>query len=239
MKTKKHYLIVGGTSGLGYEYVKKIHKNNVVSVIGRNINKISELNKKGVKAINFDLSNLIDIEKQLSEIISYNGKIDNFIFCAGIQNIKPMKMLTVEEIEKIITINFTSAAVLTSLCSKNKFSNELANFILISSTAASNPERGIATYAATKAALNQLIKSLSTELAPKRINGIAPGWLKTPMTANFKHIYNEEFVNKYNKKALGITSLDDVCNVIDYLLSGQSKYINGEIIHVDGGARFC
>lgn len=239
MKNKKHYLIIGGTSGLGYEYVKKIYKNNVVSVIGRNINKINELQKNGVKAVNFDLTNLLDIEKKCLEIVSYNGKIDNFIFCAGIQNIKPMKMLSVQEIEKIITINFTSAAVLTSLCSKNKFSNELANFILISSTAASNPERGIAAYSATKAALNQLIKSLSTEIAPKRINGIAPGWLKTPMTERFKHIYNEEFVDKYNNKALGITSLDDVCNVIDYLLSDKGKYINGEIIHVDGGARFC
>lgn len=108
--------------------------------------------------------------------------------------------------------------------------------LFISSIAGEKPEKGIVAYSASKASLNAMIKALAKEVAPVRVNGIAPGFLETEMTKEYEHIYNDEFIEQIKQSyPLGLGSVEDIADVASFLVSSSAKYITGEIIRVDGG----
>ncbi len=128
-----------------------------------------------------------------------------------------------------LSSNFYLAKIFYPIISKN------GRFIMISSTDANYGGAITVAYAASKAGVNSLTKSLSLLFKDKmiRVNSIAPGWVKTPMIAD----NGEKFINE----VAGINPLKrnadpiDISRVIKFLLSEQSDYINGQVITVDGG----
>jgi NAD(P)-dependent dehydrogenase (short-subunit alcohol dehydrogenase family) len=91
-------------------------------------------------------------------------------------------------------------------------------------------------YGATKSAVESLVVGLAKELAPKRVVGISPGWLDTPMTRGFSNIYNENYLDGIKKKsALGLVNVSDVVKAIDFMVSEAASKITGQVLTVDGG----
>ena len=176
-----------------------------------------------------------EIEEFVKRVTKNYGKFDNLIFCAGIQNIKPLRVMRVDEIIQIFNINLISAMIFAKAFSSKKISNPNASIIFISSIASYKPETGILAYSASKAALNNFIKGAAKELSPIRVNGVAPGFLKTEMTKKFSHIYTDDFIKELDKNSpVGLANIDDVVDTIEFLIN--SSHITGEIITVDGGA---
>jgi len=222
-------LVVGASSGIGRTIAELLERNhNVIKVARRECEGNFE---------KFDVSNLDGIDDLVKSIVKKYGKLDALIYSAGIQNIKPLRVIKTTEIREIFDINFFAPMLFAKSFSSKRVSNKEANILFISSIAGIKPENGILAYSASKAALNNFTQGLAKEIAPIRVNAIAPGFLDTEMTRKFSNIYNDEFKQKLkNENPLGIGNIEDVANLAEFLISSKAKYITGEIIRVDGGA---
>jgi len=220
-------LVIGASSGIGEAIVKKFGG----LAVARREEKLSQFEKYET----FDISNIQEIEPFVKSVTKEYGKFDNLIFCAGIQNIKPLKVMKVDEIIQIFNTNVLSAMIFAKAFSSKRVSHLKSSMIFISSIASYKPESGILAYSASKAALNNLIKGAAKELSPIRVNGVAPGFLETEMTERFNHIYTEDFIEELNiNSPAGLATIDDVVKTVKFLI--DSSHITGEIITVDGGA---
>ena len=220
-------LVIGASSGIGEAVVKKLGG----VAVARREEKLKQFEKYEL----FDVSNLQEIEEFVKRVAKHYGKFDNLIFCTGVQNIKPLRVMRVDEIIQIFNINLISAMIFAKAFSSKRVSNPNASMIFISSIASYKPESGILAYSASKAALNNFIKAAAKELSPIRVNGVAPGFLKTEMTEKFSHIYTDDFIKNLDKNSpVGLADVDDVVDAIEFLVN--SSHITGEIITIDGGA---
>ena len=220
-------LVIGASSGIGEAIVKRLGG----IAVARRESKLKQFNKYEI----FDVANLDKIENFVKTIVKKYGKFDNLIFCAGMQNIKPLKVIKESEIIEIFTVNLFSAMMFAKVFSSKRISNPNSSMVFISSIASYKPESGILSYSASKAALNNFIQGAAKELAPIRVNGVAPGFLQTEMTEKFAHIYNDEFIKNLEQNSpLGLVTLEDIVDSVEFLIN--SKHITGEIIRIDGGA---
>ena len=234
---KPHSLIVGASSGIGYSLAKRLSKSHQVTAVARRLEKLDHLKKFGVKTLELDVTDEINFRESIKRIVIDTGKLDNAIYCAGFQKIKPMRSVNDDDIAKIMKTNLIGPMILGSLFGTNRISKNDATFCVVSSIAAIRPEPGIVPYSVSKAGLNALIKGMAVELAPRRIVGVAPGWLDTELTSKLSHIYNDDFLeNLRNSSPLGIADIDSIIDCIEFLLSNQAKFITGQIITVDGGS---
>ncbi len=220
-------LIIGASSGVGKAVVDKLGG----IAVARKEERLKEFEKYEI----FDVSILDKIEDFVKRVAKKYGKFDNLIFCAGIQNVKPLAVMKPDEIIEIFNTNIISAMIFAKVFSSKRVSNPNASMIFISSIASIRPESGILAYSASKAALNNFIRGAAKEMSPLRINGVAPGFLKTQMTEKFSYVYTEKFIEELDKNSpVGLANIDDVVNTVEFLIN--SKHITGEIIIVDGGA---
>jgi NAD(P)-dependent dehydrogenase (short-subunit alcohol dehydrogenase family) len=224
---KLNNLVIGASSGIGEAVVKKIGG----VAVARREEKLKQFEKYEV----FDVTKLEEIEGFVKNCVNKYGKFDNLIYCAGIQNIKPLKVTKIDEIIQIFNTNLFAAMIFAKIFYSKKISNSSASMIFISSIASYKAESGILSYSASKAGLNSFIKGAAKELSPIRVNGIAPGFLQTEMTQKFKYIYNDEFIENLEKNSpAGLVDMEDIVKTIEFLIN--TKHITGEIITIDGGA---
>ena len=231
-------LVVGASSGIGRAIALKLSKNYQVFAMARREDRLKELKESGITPIPFDVTNLNDIEKAVKALSKEYGKFSTLIYSAGVQNIKPLRVNKISEVEYLYRVNtiaplfFAKAFASKSVVDKDNY----PSMLFISSIAGEKPEKGIVAYSASKASLNAMIKALAKEVAPVRVNGIAPGFLETEMTKEYEHIYNDEFIEQIKQSyPLGLGSVEDIADVASFLVSSSAKYITGEIIRVDGG----
>ena len=231
-------LVVGASSGIGRAIALKLSKNYQVFAMARREDRLKELKNSGITPVAFDVTNLNDIEKAVKALSKEYGKFSTLIYSAGVQNIKPLRVIKPSEVEYLYRVNtiaplfFAKAFASKSVVDKDNY----PSMLFISSIAGEKPEKGIVAYSASKASLNAMIKALAKEVAPVRVNGIAPGFLETEMTKEYEHIYNDEFIEQIKQSyPLGLGSVEDIAEVASFLVSSSAKYITGEIIRVDGG----
>lgn len=231
-------LVVGASSGIGRAIAIKLSQTHKVFAMARREDKLEELRDRDITPVVFDVTNLDEIEKTLKTLAKEYGKFSTLIYSAGVQNIKPIRVIKPTEVEYLYRVNtiaplfFAKAFASKSVLDKENY----PSIIFISSIASQKPEKGIVAYGASKASLDNMTKALAKELAPIRVNGIAPGFLETEMTKSYEHIYTDEFIEQIKQNyPLGLGSVDDIAEVSSFLVSKSAKYITGEIIRVDGG----
>jgi len=225
-------LVIGASSGIGFAIAKLLSSNYRVVTVARREERLKEFENYH----SFDVSNLEDINDFLKTLVQKYGKFNSLIYSAGVQNIKPLKVTKVEEAKKLFDVNYFAPLFFAKSFSSKKIAHPKSSILFISSIAGFKSEVGILNYSASKSALNNLTQGLAKEIAPIRVNAIAPGFLETEMTEKFSHIYNDVFIEKLEKEyPLGLASVDDVANLAEFLISEKAKYITGDIIKVDGG----
>ena len=237
MKNKKHLLVIGGTSGIGLEYIKKVNKKFKITVFGRNKKNLEILKKKfsSVNCYACDVRDNKKLNHSFKKAVSIFGRIDILLYSAGIQILKPHRIMNNEDFELCYSTNLGGALNSSNIFLSNKISNEKSVFCVISSISSFLSEPGLVSYSVSKSGLNTMIKGLARECAPRRFVGLAPGWLKTNMTENQK-FYNNQIISIIKKKSpLGLIEMKDVLNLISFLTSSKAKKITGQIIRVDGG----
>jgi NAD(P)-dependent dehydrogenase (short-subunit alcohol dehydrogenase family) len=236
MMHKKHALIVGASSGLGSECLRHFAKNYNVTGLSRRGTLPNEVIATESLGLACDGTNINELRTSIEVAVERFGKISLVIVSSGIQNIKPVRNFKQQESIEMIQTNLLLPYNVASIFASQKISVPDAVLCFITSIAAQNPEPGIVLYGATKSAVESLVVGLAKELAPKRVVGISPGWLDTPMTRGFSNIYNENYLDGIKKKsALGLVNVSDVVKAIDFMVSEAASKITGQVLTVDGG----
>ena len=235
-------LLTGSTGGIGGAILNKLLQNkaNVIAT-GTNEKKLDIIKKKFSDVIvkKFDITNhgtIQDFIEECNEI--FQKKIDVLINNAGITNDNLAIRMKDEEWNKVINLNLTSSFLLTKNTIKKMLKNKNGKIINITSVVGHTGNIGQANYAASKAGLIGMSKSLALEYGKKniKVNCISPGFIKSEMTENINESYKKTLEEKISLERFGTP--DDVANVVLFLSSELSDYITGETIHVNGGMYF-
>lgn len=238
---KKIVLITGSTKGIGKTIaIKFANEGATVILNGRDkkrgediIKLINKTNKDNNSIfIPADVGNYSDIKKLFKKIVNKFDNIDILINNAGIHEVKSFLQINEKDWDKIFQVNLKG----TFYCCKEALKYMLQNKkgIILNMTSIAAKTGGIlpvAHYAASKAAIISLTKSLAREFAQFgiRCNAIAPGTIKTNMTSSF----NSNLLGEIPLKKLGTTN--DIANAAAFLCSDEASYITGEILDVNGG----
>lgn len=233
----KTILVTGASSGIGRQVALSCSAAGaVVIATGRNEERLhkvlTELSVGDHRAIVADLANDAGIEALGSSV----GKIDGVVHCAGISQLAPMRMASRAHIEGQLNANVIAPMLLTKQLLTRNCLLEHGSILFISSISAHIGVHGVTAYSASKAALEGMARSLSMEVARKkiRVNCLAPGLVETPMFAAAQSTTGglEDTVAKY---PLGIGKPEDVANAAIFFLSHASRWITGTTLVLDGG----
>jgi NAD(P)-dependent dehydrogenase (short-subunit alcohol dehydrogenase family) len=185
---------------------------------------------------------LLEYEKVVQivkDMVVQKGKISGLINCAGISTTLPLNAISPGKMELFFQSNVIGAINLSNQVLKSAhFSEEGGSVIFISSVVGLVGENGKTLYSMTKGALIAAVKSMSMELAKRkiRVNAISPGVVESPMSKNAVYSRNEESLKKIKSlHPLGIGKPEDVANACLFLLSDASVWITGTNLVVDGG----
>jgi NAD(P)-dependent dehydrogenase (short-subunit alcohol dehydrogenase family) len=243
MLANKTILVTGASSGIGRavsEYFSSQGARLVIS--GRDHERLeqtsSSLVGEGHYAICADLRTEQDISCFMDQIFEDVGSLDALVHCAGIMKTLPLQALKEKDFDDCFNTNVKSAQFLVKNFRKRNRYKDNSSVVLLSSVAATCGEPANTTYAASKAALEGLSKSLAIELAKQniRVNCLAPGLVKTEMMLGFaKQLTKEQLEKIENKHPLGLGLPEDVAYAAGFLCSDLSKWITGTTLFVDGG----
>ena len=234
----KKILITGATGGIGTYLVKKFLSldGNVIAT-GTNEKKLENLKNEfpNINAIQFDLSNHSEIESFVDNAFLKLNGIDVLVNNAGITNDNLSLRMKNEEWQKVIDINLSSTFYLCKSVIKKMLKNKSGKIVNITSIVGHTGNIGQSNYAASKAGMIAMSKSLALEYAKKNIfiNCVSPGFIKTNMTDKISEEYKNILISKIPMSRLG--SGEDVSNTVAFLCSDMASYITGETIHVNGG----
>lgn len=188
-----------------------------------------------IKPVYFDMNNTEQIKQAAMEIRKEKKPIHILANLVGITRDAMFQMVTMDQLQETFQVNFYSQIIFTQYIVKFMLQNDGGSIIFTSSISGIDGNVGQLAYSSSKAALIAAMKTMSKELGPKgiRVNAIAPGVIKTPMT----EVLSKDIIDQKLKKSdLGrIGTEEEVANLIMYLSSERSSYITGQVIRIDGG----
>lgn len=235
----KTVLITGATGGIGEEIARAFHRAGASVVLsGTRESKLIEITQElGDRAYYqvCDLSSREQVKDLYSKAESFTGKIDVVICNAGITRDNLLLRMSEEDFEEVININLMSSFLINKAAVKKMLKQQWGRIINISSIIGVTGNAGQANYAASKAGIIAMTKSIAQEVAVRGItvNAIAPGFIVTPMTDKLSEELKENMKNKIPAKKFG--NPIDIANCALFLASDMAEYINGQTIHVNGG----
>jgi predicted outer membrane repeat protein len=233
----KHILIVGASSGIGSELAKLCFKKGaMLTLTSRDINKLKDdLGlTKNVKYLELDVAD----EGQMKVIVEGLENVDGVVYLPGIVKLYPAQFINKKHIDLVRIPIFDGAVYLISSLLRAKKINNNSSLVFTSSISSSYPYKGGAIYTSSKAALETYSKTLSIELASKKIrsNCVKAGLVETKIMEDTRENVEKEIYDYHIKKyPLGVGEPIDVANAIFFLLSSASKWITGTEITLDGG----
>ena len=240
---KNHNIILTGATGvLGGSILAKLNQANAnIIATGTNQTKLDILKNKfeNIKIKKFDISNHTSIEEFINECnIIFDNKINILINNAGITLDNLTIRMKDEEWNRVINLNLTSSFFLSKYTIKKMLKNNDGKIINITSIVGHTGNIGQANYAASKAGLIGMSKSLALEYGKKniKINCVSPGFIKSEMTEKISDNFKKILHDKISLERFGLP--EDVANAVLFLSSNLSDYITGETIHVNGGMYF-
>ena len=234
----KKILITGASGGIGHALVKKfVSLNANVLATGTKTEKLDSLKKEfpNINILKFDISEHSKIEEFVENVYSQLVGLDVLINNAGVNKDNLSIRMKEDEWKKVIDINLGSTFLLCRSAIKKMLKNKYGRIVNITSIVGHTGNLGQANYAASKAGIIGMTKSLALEYAKKNItlNCVSPGFIKTNMTENILESVKVILTSRIPMSKLG--SGEDVANTVAFLSSDEASYITGETIHVNGG----
>ena len=234
----KNILITGASGGIGNALVKKFVSlgGNVLST-GTKSEKLDLIKKKypSIKVKRFDMSEHSRIEEFIDNVSLELGGLDILVNNAGTNLDNLSLRMKDEEWKKVIDINLTATFLLSKHAIKKMLKNKFGRIVNITSVVGHTGNLGQSNYAASKAGIIGMSKSLAIEYAKKNItiNCVSPGFIVSDMTMNIAEKVKLYLTSRIPMGKLG--SGEDVSNSVVFLSSNLASYITGETIHVNGG----
>jgi 3-oxoacyl-[acyl-carrier protein] reductase len=239
----KKAIVTGGARGIGKEIVTTFIENGA-SVYFIDLNEsefMDEYEKiaadKGV-SVGFRQANVADedqVKEAVEGIIEESGGIDIVVNNAGITRDGLIFRMSAKDWHDVLEVNLTSAFYVTKTIARHLIKRRGGSIVNIASIVGVIGNAGQANYSASKAGLIGLTKTTARELASRnvRVNAVAPGFIKTPMTDKLKDEQKEALQAQIPLVRLGEPS--EVASTVLFLASDMSSYITGQVIGIDGG----
>ena len=234
----KKILITGASGGIGNALVKKFVTlgGNVLGT-GTKAEKLDTIKKQfpSIRIKKFDITEHSKIEDFLNNVVLELGGLDILINNAGTNVDNLSLMMKDDEWKKVIDINLTSTFLLSKYSIKKMLKNKFGRIVNITSIVGHTGNAGQSNYAASKAGIIAMSKSLAIEYAKRNItvNCVSPGFIVSDMTMNIAEKVKLYLTSRIPMGKLGTG--EDVSNCVAFLSSDQASYITGETIHVNGG----
>lgn len=243
MLNGKTAIVTGGTRGIGKAIAIELAKKGAdVAIFATKqneastnvVNEIKVLGKKVIFKI-CNVENVDQVNNAVAEVIQEFGKIDILVNNAGITRDMLLLQMKDEDFEKVLSVNLTGCFHMTKACIRPFMKQKSGKIINISSVVGIMGNAGQVNYAASKAGVIGLTKSIAKEYAAKGItcNAVAPGYIKTDMTQELNEDASQAILNRVPLKRYGTTQ--DIANLVGFLADDVASYITGAVIQVDGG----
>ena len=236
---KKKVLITGASKGLGLAISKKLSGEYTLILHASKKESFTHI-EPGSHILCADLSDneqVSDFCKQLKK--EHGDSLYGIINNAGVTFDKPLNFQPEREIDAMLNVNLRAPIMICKTAMKIFGLSKSGVIINISSVVAERGNAFQSVYAAAKAGLIALSKSLAQEAAALndthniRVLSVSPGFIETDMTAGLPDAVKEKYFNQIPAKRFG--NVDDIADAIAFLLSEKASYINGTNIHIDGG----
>ncbi len=243
--TGKTALITGGIHGLGMAMAEGLAQAGAELLITNNTlapleTAIEYYKSKGYKATGyvFDVTDEAAAEKQVQAMEAAHGKIDILVNNAGIIMRVMAIDMAVEDFRKVIDVDLVGVFIMSKLVAKGMIERKSGKIINICSMMSELGRDNVSAYASAKGGLKMLTRNLATEWARHNIqvNGIGPGYFATSQTEPIRvdgHPFNEFIISRTPAGRWG--NPEDLAGAAVFLASEASKFVNGQIIYVDGG----
>ena len=238
----KNIIVTGASGGIGNSIVEKLNQAGAnILASGTRIEKLEELKGKygNIKLLKFDISQSDKVEEFVENATKeLGGNLDCLVNNAGITKDNLAIRMSLEEWQKVISINLTSTFLMSKSAIKKMLKSKKGKIINITSVVGHTGNIGQANYTASKAGVVAMSKSLALEYGKKNINVncISPGFITTDMTDKINDEYKEILKSRIPLDRFG--SPNDIANAVIFLSSELSDYITGETLHVNGGMYF-
>ena len=237
---RKTALITGAARGIGKAIALKFAAegaNIAFTDLEMNLETEQEIAALGVKAKSYASNAAVfaQTEEMVKAVKEEFGSIDILVNNAGITKDGLMLRMSEQQWDAVIAVNLKSAFNFIHACVPVMMRQRGGSIINMASVVGVHGNAGQSNYAASKAGLIALAKSVAQEMGPKgiRANAIAPGFIETAMTAALPDSVREEWKKKIPLRRGG--QVEDIANVATFLASDMSSYVSGQVIQVDGG----
>ncbi len=239
--TGKKALVTGATGGIGEGIARAFHKAGAeVAISGRQVAKLealaAELGER-VHVVPCDLADKESVTKLIDAASAKLGRVDILVNNAGLTKDNLFMVMKDEQWDDVIAVNLTSTFMLMRAATRHMLRSKTGygRIINISSVAGIIGNPGQGNYAASKAGMIGMTKSLAREVANRGItaNSIAPGFIQTAMTDVLNDKQKAEISQHIPAQRFG--SPDDIAAAAVYLASVEAGYVTGQTLHVNGG----
>lgn len=225
----ENYVVVGGSSGIGLELVKRlVTRGHEVTVLSRSRGQLEGL--EGAR------HSPVDVTTDELKPEHFPTECSGLVYCPGSINLRSFRSLKPDDFRQDFELNVMGAVKAIGAGLRSLRKSEQASVVLFSTVAVSQGMPMHASIAASKGALEGLTRTLAAEFAPEiRVNCVAPALTETPLTSKF-FADPGRAAALAEKYPLGRTgTAEDIAAVSEFLLSKESSWITGQVIGVDGG----
>ena len=238
----KTAFVTGGSRGIGSAIALTLGKtfHVVVGFVNSEDNAndiVKEIVATGGSAstVQIDISDAESVDNAFTTIEKEYNSVDVLINNAGVTKDNILPRMKEDEWLEVIQTNLTGSFYTSQRAIKLMMKNKWGRIVFISSVVGLSGNQGQANYAASKAGLIGLAKSISKEMGSRNItsNVVAPGYIETDMTSFLDDQNKENIIEQLSIKRIG--KAEDISNVVSFLCKDESEYITGQVIPVDGG----
>jgi 3-oxoacyl-[acyl-carrier protein] reductase len=236
-------IITGGATGIGLAISQQLADEGYIVVVNYNASKdaaiafVESVQAKGGQAlaVQANLSQVKEAEKLIQTTLQTFNRLDVLVNNAGITDDTLMLRMTEEQFDRVIDTNLKGVWATCKYALKPLMQSGQGRIINIASVAGMMGNVGQANYAAAKAGVIALTKTLAREMASRNLtaNVVAPGFIETKMTAGLSPQIKETALTMIPLKRFG--QPNDIANMVSFLASSKAQYITGQTFVVDGG----